>query len=195
MAATVAWLEMQAPMVAASDSDTPASTNGVASAVRQVVHALATFEHGVTAAAKFCGAEMGQVGAAVGGDAVGGLGGGASGGGGMCAGGGDGCPHVASAVSDATLTPAMAATVAWLEMQAPMVAASDGETPASTNGVASAVRQAVHALATSEHGVTAAVKSCGADTRHVGAAGGGSGGGGGVVQAVRSAAVVEVAKT
>ena len=43
---------MQAPRAAVSDAETPASTNTVASAVTQVVHALAVLAQGVTADAK-----------------------------------------------------------------------------------------------------------------------------------------------
>ena len=43
---------MQAPSAAVSVAETPASTNTVASAVTQVVQALAVLVHGVTADAK-----------------------------------------------------------------------------------------------------------------------------------------------
>ena len=43
---------MQAPSAAVSEAETPASTNTVASAVTQVVHALAVLVHGVTADVK-----------------------------------------------------------------------------------------------------------------------------------------------
>ena len=50
---TLACAAMQAPSVAVSVEETPAMTNGVASAVTQVVHAFDTLAHGVTAAEKF----------------------------------------------------------------------------------------------------------------------------------------------
>ena len=64
-----------------------------------------------------------------------------------------------SALSDAIETPALNMTLACAAMHAPSVAVSVEETPAMTNGVASAVTQAVQALAGLEHGATAAEKS------------------------------------
>ena len=63
-----------------------------------------------------------------------------------------------SALSDATDTPALNMTPACAAMHAPSVALSVDETPAKTNGVASAVTQVVQAFETLAHGATAAVK-------------------------------------
>ena len=87
---------MQAPMVAVSVDETPAMTNGVASATTQVVQALATLLHGETAAVKLCCAVTGHVT----GGAEGGFGGGSGGGE-----GGGGLGQLLSAASDAGLTP------------------------------------------------------------------------------------------
>ncbi len=65
-------------------------------------------------------------------------------------------------------------------MQASSTAVLVDGTPAMTNGVASAVKHVVQALATSEHGTTAEVKLCAAVIGHVTVcAGGGLGGGSG----------------
>jgi hypothetical protein len=167
---------MQAPSTALSVDATPASTNGVASAATQVVHAFATSAHGETAAVKLCAAVIGHVtGGGEGGDGEGG-------------GGGDGFGHALSAESDAVLTPAAMMPAACALMQAPSTALSVDATPASTNGVASAATQVVHALAVLLQGVTAAEKSCCTVTGHVtgggkGGAGDGGGGGDGLGQA------------
>ena len=100
------------------------------------------------------------------------VGGGGEGGG---AGGGEGAGQEDSANSDASGTPAARMPVACALMQAPSIATSDDATPAITNGVASAVTQVVHAVATVAHGVTAAEKSWAAEMEH--ASGGGDGGG------------------
>ena len=86
---------MQAPSIATSDDKTPAITKGVASAVTQVVHAVATLAHGVTAAEKSWAVEMEH---ASGGGDGGGRGGGA---------GGGGSGQELSAVNEAVLTPAV----------------------------------------------------------------------------------------
>lgn len=96
-------------MVTLSVCATPASTNGVASAVAQVAQTLLALEHGATAAAKFCSADTGHI--AGGGLGDGGGDGGLGDGGGGLGGGGDAPGHVASAVSEAMLTPAMAIAV------------------------------------------------------------------------------------
>jgi preprotein translocase subunit SecG len=156
---------MQAPSMAVSVEGTPASTKGVASAVAQVVQAFATFEHGVTAAAKLCVAVMLHT-----------SGGGGAGGDGD-GGGGDGLGQLLSADSEAPLTPAATMAPACALMQAPSMAVSVEGTPASTKGVASAVTQVVQALATSAQGVTAAAKLCVAVMLHT-SGGGGAGGAG-----------------
>ena len=81
---------MHAPMTAVLVGSTrPVKTKGVARATAQLVQALAVTAHGVTAAAKLCVAETGQVAGAGAG------------------GGGDGAaPQEARAVSVAPLTPA-----------------------------------------------------------------------------------------
>ena len=134
---------MQAPSIAVSDGDTPAITNTVASAVTQVLHAVAVLAQAVTAEEKSWAAETEHAsGGGRGGGSGGGDGGGAAG-------------QLASAVSDATLTPADTMAPALLEMQAPSAAVSVDETPARTNTVAIAVTQVVHAVAVLAHGVTA----------------------------------------
>ncbi len=91
--------------------------------------------------------------------------------------GGEGFGQVLSAVREATLTPAAMMPPACAEMQAKSTALLVDGTPAITNGVASAVKHVVQALATSEHGATAAVKLCAAVTGHVTGDGGGGGDG------------------
>jgi hypothetical protein len=134
---------MQAPSIALSDDSTPAMTKGVASAVTQVVQAAAVLAQGVAAAEKSCAAETEHTS------------GGGDGGG---RGGGDAAGHDASAVSDATLTPAVMMAPALDEMQTPRAAVSEAGTPAMTKTVASAVTQTVHAVVASAHGVTAEAK-------------------------------------
>jgi hypothetical protein len=161
---TLACAEMHAPSVAPSLLDTPAMTKGVASAVTHVVHAFATLEQGATAAEKSCAAETGHVG------------GGGDGGG---AGGGEAAGQEPSATSDAIGTPAARMVAACALMQAPSMALSDDSTPAITKGVASAVTQVVQAAAVLAQGVTAAEKSCAAETEHTSGGGDGGGRGGG----------------
>ena len=163
---------MQAPSIAVSVGSTPSITNGVASAVTQVVHAVAALAQGVTAAAKFCASAMEHT-------SGGGEGGGRGGGD-----GGGGSGQELSAINDAELTPAVMMAAALDEMQAPRAAVSEAETPAITNTVASAVTQVVHAVVASAQGVTAEAKLCCALTGQTtgggnGGRGGGLGGGGG----------------
>ena len=154
---------MQAPSAAVSVAGTPASTNTVASAVTQVVHALAVLVHGVTADAKL---SVELTGHTTGGGFGGGLGGGS---------GGGGNGHEPRAASDAAFTPSAMMLLACELMQTPSNVESEAETPASTNTVASAVAQVVHAVAVLAQGVTAEAKLCCAVTGH--ASGGGCGGG------------------
>ena len=77
---------------------TPARTKTVASAVTQVVHAVAVLAQGVTADAKLSVELTGQTTGGGKGGRGGGLGGGD---------GGGAAGHEPSAVSDATLTPAL----------------------------------------------------------------------------------------
>ena len=137
---------MQAPIAAVLDAGTPASTNTVASAVTQVVHAVAVLAHGVTADVKLSVELTGHTT----GGGHGGRGGGSGGGD-----GGGAAGHDASAVSDATFTPAPAMEPTLVEMQAPSAAVLEAGTPAKTKTVASAVTQVVHAVVASAHGVTA----------------------------------------
>ena len=156
----------QALMAAALLGDTPARMKGVASAVRQAEHALATFEHGVTAAVKSWTALTGQV---------------TGGGGGDMSGGGNGeeALHELRAKRALGLTPAVMMELALELRHALMVAESLGDTPAMTICVASAVRQAVHTLAMLAHAETAGVKSRFAVMGHAGAGSGGERGSGG----------------
>ena len=158
---------MHAPSCSVSSEGTPAITKGVASATTHVVHASAGFEHLLTAAEKSCGVVIEQVG--------GGSGDGKGGGGG----GGDGVAQVASAASDAGLTPSAVMKAACALMQAPSEAVSVEATPCKMKGIASATLHVLQALAVVAQGETAAVKLCCADTGHVAAGGGEATGGGG----------------
>ena len=72
------------------------------------------------------------------------------------AGGGAAAPHVLSPNNTAVGTPADAMAANCAVMHAPMTAVLLGDTPASTIGVAIAVRQEPHRFAGTAHGVTAA---------------------------------------
>ena len=172
---TLACAMMHAAMMEELLGDTPARMNGTARAVRQEVHALAMLLQGPTAALKFWGCDTGQVVAGGGGDVTGMAGGGG--------GGADGEePQPASAASVVGDTPAPIIALICALMHTPRVVVSLGLTPLRTNGVASAVAQAVQALLGLEHGVTAAAKFCVCDTGHDGVVGDGGGdaaGGGG----------------
>ena len=140
----------------------------------QVVHTSLPGAHGVTAPVKSSTVRSGQE-----------LGGGGAASeprlseAAAAGGGGGGLGQLASVLSEATDTPALNMTPACAEMHAPSVAVSVDETPAMTNGVASAVTQVVQALLTLAHGATAVEKFCAAETGHVGGGGEGGGAGGG----------------